>query len=175
MRLQSAESRVRSQEPQAQFGSEWYRFGRSCGKKTGHRSAPARWGTVLGQTSQALSLLGLLGCAFLAMREWLHGGGTYAEILALAPQQAHSLACLAISSPLPRFERLGMSETVRSVVFLMQESCSLRAFSVFWVTLPRSQEQRFGALFGAGQKGTGSAALGHTAKYCWTKSWYSHE
>jgi hypothetical protein len=42
-------------------------------------------------------------------------------------------------------------------------------------TLPRLQEQRFGALSGAGQKGIGSAALGHTAKYCWTKSWYSQE
>jgi hypothetical protein len=61
------------------------------------------------------------------------------------------------------------------VTFLMQEICSLRAVRVDWMTLPKSQEQRFGALSGAGQKGIGSEALGQMAKYCWTKSWYSHE
>lgn len=57
----------------------------------------------------------------------------------------------------------------------MQEICSLRAVRVDWRTFPRSQEQRFGALSGGGQKGIGSMALGQMAKYCWTKSWYSHE
>lgn len=99
---------------------------------------------------------------------------TYAEILALAPQHAHSVACLAMSRPSPRF-RLPALLTLWSVTLLMQETCSLRAVRVFWSTLPRLQEQRFGASSGAGQKGIGSTALGQTAKYCCTKSWYSHE
>lgn len=49
-------SRVESQVSQAQLGMELYRFGRSCGKKMGQRSAPARVGTVLGQTCHALEL-----------------------------------------------------------------------------------------------------------------------
>lgn len=43
------------------------------------------------------------------------------------------------------------------------------------MTLPRSHEQRFGALSGGGQKGIGSLALGQMAKYCCTKSWYLQE
>lgn len=103
------------------------------------------------------------------------GWGTYAEILALAPQQAHSVACLAMSSPVPMSARFPALVMVWSVTVLMQETCSLRAVRVFWRTLPRLQEQRFGASFGAGQKGIGSMALGQMEKYCWMKSWYSHE
>lgn len=102
-------------------------------------------------------------------------GRTYAEILALAPQHAQSVACLAISRPLPKLARLPASLMVWWVTFIMQDTCSLRAVSVVWSTLPRLQEQRLGALSGAGQKGIGSIALGQTAKYCCTKSWYSHE
>jgi hypothetical protein len=96
-------------------------------------------------------------------------------MLALAPQQAQFVAVRAISGILPRFERSGMLLRAWLVMFSTQEVCSLRAERVFVRTLPRLQEQRFGALSGAGQKGIGSVALGHTAKYCWTKSWYSQE
>lgn len=106
------------------------------------------------------------------------GGETYEDKLALAPQQAQSVAVRAISgilARLPRFERSGMSLRAWFVMFWTQESWAWRAERVFVRTFPRLQEQRFGALSGAGQKGIGSAALGHTAKYCWTKSWYSQE
>lgn len=62
-----------------------------------------------------------------------------------------------------------------SVAFFMQFNCSLREVKVVCTTLATSQEQRFGAFFGAGQKGIGSWALGQTAKYCWMKSWYLQE
>lgn len=103
----------------------------------------------------------------------------YAERLALLPQQAHSVAVYAMLPMLarsPRFVTVLVTEfTVWSVTFKIQETCSLRAVNVLWRTLPKSQEQRFGASSGAGQKGIGSMALGQMAKYCWTKSWYSHE
>lgn len=102
-------------------------------------------------------------------------GATYADILALAPQQAQSVAVRAISGMFPRFERLGMLFRAALVMFSAQEIWALRAERVFDRTLPRLQEQRLGALSGAGQKGIGSVALGQTAKYCWMKSWYSQE
>ena len=102
-------------------------------------------------------------------------GLTDEDMLALAPQQAHSVDVRVMSGILPRFERLGILFRAWLVMFLTQEVCSLRAESVFVSTFPRLQEQRFGALSGAGQKGIGSVALGHMAKYCWTKSWYSQE
>lgn len=52
--LQLVESSVSSQLSQAQLGMDLYRFGKSSGKKTGQRSAPARVGSVSGQTCQAL-------------------------------------------------------------------------------------------------------------------------
>ena len=102
-------------------------------------------------------------------------GESYAEMLALAPQQAQSDARPAMSSPLLRFERSGMSVLILSVTFFMQFTCSLREVRVVSTTLAMSQEHRFGALSGAGQKGIGSWALGQTAKYCWMKSWYLQE
>jgi hypothetical protein len=99
----------------------------------------------------------------------------YAEILALAPQQAQSDVRPAMSSPLLRFDRSEMSVLILSVAFLMQLTWSLREASVVCRTFPISQEQRFGALSGAGQKGIGSWALGQMAKYCWMKSWYLQE
>lgn len=103
---------------------------------------------------------------------------TYAEILALAPQQAQSEARLAMSRPLFRFDRSGilpMSPVILSVTSRIHLICWLRDDRVVWVTLPRLQEQRFGALSGGGQKGIGSLALGQVAKYCCTKSWYLQE
>jgi hypothetical protein len=94
---------------------------------------------------------------------------------ALAPQQAQSDARPAMSRPLFRFERSPMFVLMLSVTFFMQLIWSLREERVVWRTLPTSQEQRFGALSGAGQKGIGSWALGQMAKYCWTNSWYSQE
>lgn len=64
MSLQFIESRVVSQVSQAQLGMEWYRFGRSSGKKMGQRSAPARVGIVLGQISQALGIYLSKWCSF---------------------------------------------------------------------------------------------------------------
>ena len=98
---------------------------------------------------------------------------TYAEMLALAPQQAQSEARLAMSRPSFRFDRSGMlpmSVVSLSVTARMHLICWFRDESVVCVTLPRSQEQRFGALSGGGQKGIGSWALGQMAKYCCTKS-----
>lgn len=103
---------------------------------------------------------------------------TYAEILALAPQQAQSEARLAILSPSFSFDRSGMlpmSAVSLSVTARMHLICWLRDERVVCVTLPRSQEQRFGAFPGGGQKGIGSWALGQMAKYCCTKSWYLQE
>jgi hypothetical protein len=96
-------------------------------------------------------------------------------MLALAPQQAQSDARPAMSRPLFGLDKSVMSERMLSVTFFMQVTWSLRAERVLFRTLPMSQEQRFGALFGAGQKGIGSWALGQTAKYCWMKSWYLQE
>ena len=88
-------------------------------------------------------------------------GATYADILALAPQQAQSVAVRAISGMFPGFERSGMLFRAALVMFFAQEIWALRAERVFDRTLPRLQEQRLGALSGAGQKGIGSVALGH--------------
>lgn len=54
---QSVDDSVLSQVDQAKFGMEVYRFGKVDGKKTGQRSAPARVGTVFGQTCHALDVL----------------------------------------------------------------------------------------------------------------------
>lgn len=58
---------------------------------------------------------------------------TYAEILALAPQQAQSEARLAMSRPLLSFERSGilpMSALMLSVTLRMHLICWLRDESV---------------------------------------------
>lgn len=114
-------------------------------------------------------------CAWLVHSAEYRYVKAYAEILALATQQAQSDARPAISSPLLKFDRSEMSLRMLSLILLMHLIWSLREARVVCRTLPMSQEHRFGALFGAGQKGIGSCALGHTAKYCWMKSWYSQE
>lgn len=158
---------------------EVYRLGRVEGKKRGQRSAPARVGIVFGQICHALgtrhrqSLQSLSSSLLFIVKEGVWA--TYADILALAPQQAQSVAVRAMSGMFPRFERSGILLRAALVIFSAQEIWALRAERVFDRTLPRLQEQRLGALSGAGQKGIGSVALGQTAKYCWMKSWYSQE
>ena len=55
------------------------------------------------------------------MEGWRREGSAYDEILALAPQQAHSVASLAMLPMLPKSPMLvGMLLIVSSVMFLMQ-------------------------------------------------------
>lgn len=139
------------------------------------------WGWCGGKPPRHCIYLVSLSVFFWPSRFFFVAAGwfAYAEILELAPQHAQSVAVSAMLATLlatlvPMFDRSPRSPvtllTVWSVMFRMQDTCALRADSVFWSTLPRSQEQRPGASSGAGQKGIGSMAPGQIAKYCCTKS-----
>lgn len=88
---------------------------------------------------------------------------TYADNPALTSQ--HPQALFLSASALTEKELLSVMHVLYSFCALITD-CS---------TLPRLHEQPPGALSGAGQKGIGSVAVGHSTKYPATSLPYSQE